>query len=514
MTVIDKFACNFLFLLIPFKGLNSPRIDTGLLMFRIIKRFNLKLKFLLLIGTLLGLTLYLSASITSRFMTESLTEEVTQRAIAIIKGIAQYSEEAILTKDRLALETMLNEAMKDPVILYVFILDKKQTILAHSDLARQGQIYFSPPSDRPKQLKDGVELMSSFDSRGEEQFDLIAPVIFAQKTFIGSVHVGFSKKPIFEAVKAANKKIQMIMLVSLLAGLLGAWLLAYFVVKPIRRLVEGVKLITDGHYPQIQLRSHDEIGLLVSSFNNMSKNLKEKELIKTAFSQYVSETVLESFLKNPDNLQLGGTRTEATILFTDIRNFTSLAEQLEPSVVVQILNEYFSAVIEIVEKYEGHLDKFIGDAVMVVFGTPVRHLNDEERAVRAAMEMNQRFQSLKHKWLHEGYPKIDINIGINTGEVVAGNVGSSKKLAYTVIGDSVNMAARIEKLNKRFHTQILISHSTYTKLAPILDVVPLPPTRVRGKSDEIQVYIVVKFRSQDEFTSGDLTYDTKQFKLI
>lgn len=483
-------------------------------MIRFIKRFNLKLKFLLLIGTLLGLTLYLSASITSRLMTESLTEEVTQRAISITKGIAQYSEEAILTKDRLALETMLNEAMKDPVILYIFILDKKQTILAHSDLTKQGQIYLAPVPDQPKETKEGVELMTSFDIKGEERFDLVAPVTFAQKTFIGSVHVGFSKKPIFEAVDASEKKIRMIMLISLLAGLLGAWLLAYFVVRPINRLVEGVRLITDGQYPQIQVRSHDEIGLLVSSFNDMSKNLKEKELIKTAFSQYVSETVLESFLKNPDDLQPGGTRTVATILFTDIRNFTALAEQLEPAVVVHILNEYFSAVIEVVEKYDGHLDKFIGDAVMVVFGTPIRHPNDEERAVRAAIEMNQRFQTLKHKWIHQGYPKIEINIGINTGEVLAGNVGSSKKLAYTVIGDSVNMAARIEKLNKRFHTQILISHSTYTKLAPALEVVPLPPTRVRGKSDEIQVYIVVKFRSQDEYASGDLTYDTKQFKLI
>jgi class 3 adenylate cyclase len=246
----------------------------------------------------------------------------------------------------------------------------------------------------------------------------------------------------------------------------------------------------------------------------MSKNLKEKELIKTAFSQYVSETVLESYLKNPDDLQPGGARTEATILFTDIRNFTALAEQLEPSIIVNVLNEYFSAVIEVIEKYGGYLDKFIGDAVMVVFGTPIRHINDEERAVRAAIEMNQRFQSLKQKWLHEGYPKIEINIGINTGEVIAGNVGSTKKLAYTVIGDSVNMAARIEKLNKRFHTQILISHSTYVKLAPLLEVVPLPPTRVRGKSDEIQVYIVVKFRSQDEFSSGNLTFDAKQFKLI
>lgn len=485
-------------------------------MFRFQTGFSLKLKFLLLIGTLLGLTLYFSSIITSRLMTESLTEEVTQRAVSITKGISQYSEEAILTKDRLALETMVSETMKESGILYVFILDKKNNILAHSDLTQQGKTYLPDTADAPRFMKKGVELTNSIDSSGEERLDLISPVVFSQKTVIGSVHVGFSKKPIFGVVETAKKKIERIMLASVVVGLLGAWLLAYFIVKPIQRLALGVKLVTRGEFPQIEARSHDEIGLLISSFNEMSQNLLEKERLKTAFSQYVSESLLDSFLKNPKELQVqvGGTRTEATILFTDIRNFTALAEQLEPSVVVQILNEYFAVVIEVVLKYEGFLDKFIGDAVMAVFGTPIRHPNDEERAVRAAIEMNERFHLLKQKWSHNNYGKIDIGIGINTGDVIAGNVGSLKRLAYTVIGDSVNMAARIEKLNKRFHTQILISHSTYKKLAPILEVVRLPPTRVRGKSEEIQVYIVVRFRSDGEFTEKDLSYDTKQFKLI
>ena len=150
---------------------------------------------------------------------------------------------------------------------------------------------------------------------------------------------------------------------------------------------------------------------------------------------------------------------------------------------------------------------------MAIFGTPLRHENDEERAVRAAIEMNARFQLLKQKWIREGYPEIEIGIGINTGEVIAGNVGSLQRLAYTVIGNSVNMAARIEKLNKRFHTQILISSSTYKRLESILDAIPLPPTRVRGKSEEIQVYVVVGFRTEP-FSQRNVEFGTEEYKLI
>lgn len=359
----------------------------------------------------------------------------------------------------------------------------------------------------------GVELLTSHDLDGRERLDVITPILFAGQQVIGSVHVGFSKRPIYETVAQSQKKIRLFILLALCAGLLGAWLLAYVIVKPIRRLVQGVKAITEGDFPQIQMKSNDEIGLLVSNFNEMSRNLREKELIKRAFTQYVSENILESFLQNPKTLQLGGTRTEATILFTDVRNFTALAEQLEPSEVVHILNDYFAAVVEVVQKYEGTLDKFMGDAVMAVFGTPVRHENDEERAVRAAIEMNERFQLLKQKWIREGYPEIEIGIGINTGEVIAGNVGTLQRLAYTVIGNSVNMAARIEKLNKRYHTQILISASTYKRLESILDAIPLPPTRVRGKSEEIQVYVVVGFRTDSLFRKN-VEFGTEQYKLI
>lgn len=479
----------------------------------LLRKFNLKFKFLLLIGTLLGLTLTLSYLITSQLMTDSLTEEATLRAMTISQGIAQYSQEAILTRDRLALETMINEAFKDPAILYIFIVDVKQNILAHTDMTQQGRTYFPSALQGQRQVKGSVELVTSSDSDGRERLDVITPILFAGQKVIGAVHVGFSKRPIYETVAQSQKKIRLFILLALCVGLLGAWLLAYIIVKPIRRLVQGVKAITEGEYPQIQMKSNDEIGLLVSNFNEMSRNLREKELIKRAFSQYVSENILESFLQNPMSLQLGGTRTEATILFTDIRNFTALAEHLEPSEVVHILNDYFAAVVEIIQKYEGTLDKFIGDAVMAIFGTPLRHDNDEERAVRAALEMNERFQLLKQKWVREGYPEIEIGVGINTGEVIAGNVGSLQRLAYTVIGNSVNMAARIEKLNKRFHTQILISASTYKRLESILDAIPLPPTRVRGKSEEIQVYVVVGFRTEP-LSHRNVEFGTEEYKLI
>ncbi|MFY9270232.1 MAG: adenylate/guanylate cyclase domain-containing protein [Candidatus Manganitrophaceae bacterium] len=460
-----------------------------------LNRLNLKVKFSLLVGTLIGAALTTLVLIATTLMSDSLSEEATLRAVTIAQGIARYSQEPILTRDRLALETMVNEASKDPAVLYISIVDLNQNILAHTDMSQQGKPYFPRKGKEEQELKGGISITAAREPDGREYLNLTAPILFTGQKEIGSVHIGFSKRPINETITESRWRIMTYSLFFIVVSLIGTWLVTYLFMKPIHGLLQGVKSITEGRYPEITYKSNDEIGQLVQDFNVMSQSLKERDLIKRAFSQYVSGNVLEKFLENPDQ-QLGGTRTEATILFTDIRDFTPLAERLEPSEVVRILNDYFAAVVEVVEKYEGTLDKFIGDAVMAVFGTPVSHHNDEERAVRAALEMKQKFQELKQKWLRENYPEIRIGIGINTGEVIAGNVGSLKRLAYTVIGNSVNMAARIEKLNKRYHTEILISAETYRRLEEILDVFPLPPARIRGKSEEIQVYAVSGFKNE------------------
>ncbi len=224
-------------------------------------------------------------------------------------------------------------------------------------------------------------------------------------------------------------------------------------------------------------------------YRGLTEERKKKE-IKSMFQRYVTQEVVNELIDNPEALALGGKRKEVTILFSDIRGFTSMSEKMKPEEVVHILNEYFSAMIEIIFKYEGTLDKFIGDAIMAVFGAPVAHPDDPQRALRTAVEMREELKKLQEKWKGEGRPAFDIGIGINTGEVVAGNIGSSERMDYTVIGDNVNLASRLESLNKEHQTHILISEDTYQKVKDVAKVRPIEPVKVKGKEKEVMIYEV------------------------
>ena len=188
---------------------------------------------------------------------------------------------------------------------------------------------------------------------------------------------------------------------------------------------------------------------------------KALEMIKKAMGKYVSKDVMNTVLSNLDKLNLGGVRTIVTVLFVDIRNFTQMSENLSPQMVTSILNEYFSTIEPIIAKYNGIINKYMGDGALAVFGEPIKDENHALNAIKCGFEMSEKVKILRDKLLNEGKPKIEIGIGINTGEVFAGNVGSEERLEYTVIGDNVNLASRIEAYNSILKTSFLISQYTY-----------------------------------------------------
>jgi len=217
---------------------------------------------------------------------------------------------------------------------------------------------------------------------------------------------------------------------------------------------------------------------------------KEKKFIKNMFQRYVSSQVVDELIKNPDMLKLGGQRKYLSVFFSDIRGFTSMSEKMEPEEVVQLLNEYLTEMTKIIFQFQGTLDKFIGDAVMAFWGAPKYFPNHAELAVRAAVEMQKKVTELCEKWAIEGRKKIGIGMGVNTGDVVIGNMGSQNFADYTVIGDNVNLAARLEENAKA--GQILISQSTYDEIKDIVKVTKLEPLRVKGKEKAVQVYEVLE----------------------
>jgi adenylate cyclase len=215
---------------------------------------------------------------------------------------------------------------------------------------------------------------------------------------------------------------------------------------------------------------------------------REKRKVLGAFHQYVPPELITQIRQHPELLRLGGEEKELTVLFSDIRGFTTLSEGLSPTTLVDLLNEYFSAMNDVIFKHLGTLDKYIGDAIMAFWGAPIPHVDHAERACRAALDMLKALKALQGKWLAEGRPRIDIGIGINTGPMVVGHMGSSNRKNYTVMGDNVNLASRLEGINKKFGTHLVISERTFIPVRHLFVARELDLIRVRGKIKPVRIY--------------------------
>jgi adenylate cyclase len=219
----------------------------------------------------------------------------------------------------------------------------------------------------------------------------------------------------------------------------------------------------------------------------------EKRYLKLAFQHYVPPAVVEGLVSGADRLRLGGEKRELTVLFSDIRGFTAMSEAMAPEDLVKLMNEYFTAMTDKVFEHKGSLDKYIGDAIMAVYGAPVAQAQHAALACRTALEMLAVLDELKARWKPLGLPAIDIGVGINTGPMIVGNMGSASRFNYTVVGDAVNLASRIESLNKTYGTNILVSEYTYEAVKDEFPWVrEIDSVRVRGRTQPVRLYELMR----------------------
>jgi len=217
---------------------------------------------------------------------------------------------------------------------------------------------------------------------------------------------------------------------------------------------------------------------------------EERRVIKDMFCRYMSHEVMTNLMESPDKIKLGGDKRIATVIFADIRGYTSFSENREPEQIVEILNEYFSVAVENIVKYKGYIDKFIGDCIMAVWGVPMMPDKDDAiNAVSCALAIQELVRSDKRKFFRKDAARLRIGIGVNTGPLVAGNLGSVQRMDYSVIGDTVNLAARLEGVAEA--DEVIISHDTKIKLGDMFRLEEKAPVHVKGKKKPIQIYNVI-----------------------
>jgi adenylate cyclase len=317
-----------------------------------------------------------------------------------------------------------------------------------------------------------------------------APIYNHNRELVGVVAV-VDSEPLYGPLRELRPRILIPFGLSLRLALIFGTILAQHVTSPLYKMRTVIDSITRGNFdttvPQFP---GGEFAEMSKALTTMEAGLRERDTVKNAFSGYISRQVLDAVLSSGGVASLTGERRRITVLFADIRGFTTLSETMQPEEVVQLLSEFFDRMVDVVIRNHGTIDKFLGDGMMAIFGAPLTDPYQEEHAVRAALEMQAELRTLREKWQSEGRHPIRIGIGINSGNAIVGNIGSKEHMEYTAIGDMVNLASRLESESKTVGVEILVSDSTHDGTRPLFKWKEAGALHVKGREEAVQAYSV------------------------
>lgn len=372
-----------------------------------------------------------------------------------------------------------------------FMVDRKGRLLAHPDSARVAA------AENVSSLGIVQQMLEGKFNNGQTRYVDGA----TQEARLGAFRlVGFgglgtvaevAEAKAFEAARRVEYRAMLLAVIVLSLSLLAGYFFSGTITWPIRQLVEASKKIAAGDFKiSLKAKSRDEIGHLSLAFNDMALGLEERDRVKTTFNKFHNKEVAEKLLSG--EVSLGGERIEATIFFSDVRGFTAMSESMQPEEVVVMLNEYMTRMVAIIRKHGGIVDKYVGDAIMALWGVPRpgEGGDDTYRAVRACLEMRADLYELNQLRLSRGQNELKIGMGLNCGPVIAGNIGSEEKMEYTVIGDSVNTASRMESMTKEYGTDLLVPKAIYEKVKDRFVFEKSKSAKVKGKTEALEVYQV------------------------
>ena len=468
-------------------------IDNAFTSLSFTQRFHVRLT--VLYGSTVITTLAIMAGIFYQLSVQSEVDGLRQRLFAIATSLAQSVDADAIANIALETDTVTplhanylekfrQVADADPDIDSIYILrptnepTKLRFFVDYTkggDFGKPGEIYHA--GDVPTLLK-GFEIALVEESPVADSFGLsisgYSPLINRQGNTVGLVGVDVMiDRLILLRQRVLISTLGLFAVSALLIAVISLGV-ARSIRRPLQTMIAATSAIAAGKLDtSVQFQRRDEFGVLGTYFDRMARELKERQLIKDTFGRYVSEDVVKSLLRSGKAPVLGGEERIVTVLFSDLRNYTSISEQLSPIQMVRMLNQYLGEMNTIIDKHQGCVIEFMGDGILAVFGAPDYHSQHAEQAVCCAMEMRERLSELNREWEANnladywqqiGIAQLEARIGIHTGPVIAGNLGSPTRMKYAVIGDSVNVAARLEALNKELGTSILISDEVRTYL--------------------------------------------------
>ena len=428
---------------------------------RLPEYFPIAYKLALLFTLLISLGMATLGLVVVNKQTSLLQKQMNHFGQTVVTQLAESAKEPVLSDDILGLMIISNNLGNNDNILGTLIYAENGKVLASAGIApTEGilSLYSRSEEFSPSNYKSN---WTARDDKGHalDVVSFISPIRY-QDVIAGHAVVSFSRKLMNEAIDNTITTISSATLIMILLGIIIAFITGKWISRPIHTLMDASRAIGEGDYDyRIEDRRNDEIGYLTEAFNNMASDLLEKSQVENAFSRFVSPNIAKQIMDNLDHVKLGGKHVEATVLFADIVGFTRLSENLPATEVAELLNEYFGYIATVSHLHHGTIDKYMGDCVMLVFGVPEHDPDHKYNAVSCALMIQALVEQLNHKRQQEGKFSVRFRIGINSGEMLAGNLGSSQRMQYTVVGDSVNLASRLHTAAEE--GQIIITETLY-----------------------------------------------------
>jgi adenylate cyclase len=421
-----------------------------------------------------------------------MSSQVISLGTTVAGQLANSSTEMVLTDDTLGLQTLVNNLIDKETILGAAIIAEDGQILAQSgNLPGESIIQSHLANISDANQSRHFEWRWSFSPSDSHTLVTFTSPIHFKDLLAGHVLVSFTKNYMVQSLQESRQLIILVTVVMTMIAIILAFIMSKHLSKPIYSLVTASKAIGKGDFSyRLNERRNDEIGELALAFNQMADGLLKKSQVENVFSRYVSSSVAKKIMENLENIELGGKHVHASVLFADIVGFTGISENLPPEDITVLLNEFFSYISKISELHNGHIDKFMGDCVMIVFGVPEDDPDHSYNAIACAIMIQKLVARLNDLRLKNNQIAIHFRIGVNTGDMVAGNLGSHDRMDYTVIGDPVNLASRLSGIAQS--DQIIILDRLYftDNINKRILARPHETILIRGIQKPVSTYLV------------------------